>query len=115
VSIQKCITCSEPFTWRKVRKSLCAWYIPVKCTKCGTEHYPTLATKIVIAFLFSLPVYAVIKIELLLRNTVKSLGFITFILYFSIVYILTWLLPIFGRFNNRDSGDHLNSEENSHQ
>ena len=59
MSLQKCTSCNNQFTKKEIRKSIwSSWtYQSITCTECKTEHYPTIASRLLFGILLALPLF----------------------------------------------------------
>lgn len=70
--MEKCKSCSHPFTWKELYKSFIFGYKPIECSNCGSVNIINIPSRLLLGFLTIMPM-------------------LVYGLYFSIYHSITYL------------------------
>ncbi|WP_164669768.1 TIGR04104 family putative zinc finger protein [Virgibacillus doumboii] len=92
MNIQKCISCSNQFSWGTIYKALMIGYNPIQCRVCGSNHEVIFSTRLWTALLTVGPLFIILYLTFpgnFLRTVPTLLNVVLMILAAALGSLLT--------------------------
>ena len=94
----KCKNCSEPFSWKSIRRSIFFGYKPLTCESCGSVHYVSFWTRILVSvFTTTVPLFLVFSRVIPLKPVNAVM------IYLLWIFLSTYISPFFVRYELRQN------------
>ncbi|MGV3464981.1 MAG: TIGR04104 family putative zinc finger protein [Heyndrickxia sp.] len=94
-ALEKCNSCSNPFTWKDLYKSFLLNYKPISCNCCGAVNIVNISSRLLLGLFTLMPLFIFI-IYFTGESTTRSIFYLLCAIIASI--ILSSLYPFFARY-----------------
>jgi CXXC-20-CXXC protein len=94
MGIQKCENCGYQFTWKEIQKAIRWTYKPLVCRKCGTRHFISMKTRLVLPLLIG-PLVFILTI-------IKVPFYLGIVLTVTLPLIVILLFPYFAKYKTKN-------------
>ncbi len=91
--MQKCDTCTTPFSWNEIYQSFVWTYKPIECNNCGTEHRITFFGRVSFAICTIVPSVTFMNFLSPFENI-----FLTLVIGMFILLVGTLVTPFFVKY-----------------